>query len=1080
MATVSDVTVVTYSGDFRVDSLLHATADWNYLLPIRTTLFYTFDASVGSVIDVGTAEALTTFNAAQQAAAVSILSHVSSVTGISFAAVGSGTAADFHFGAIDAPGASTAGLARTTESYSFGGGNILTSYTAEAFIYLDNVEHVGINGSPTAGTSGYEVLLHEIGHALGLGHPFEGPFPLSGANDNTSNTVMSYTHTGGNKSTFQSYDLLALRWIYGEDGLRNIFGLNSTNGPTLTLVPPSDTTAPTASSFNPLDEAINIAVDDDIVITFSEAIMRGTGTIQLKTALGAIVESYDAANSANLVIFGNTLTINPGISLANNTGYKIEIESGNIKDLAGNAYVGTTSYNFTTVAVGVPPADTTAPTTLSFNPADEASSVAVGADISIVFSETIARGVGTIRLKNALGATVEVYDAASSTSLAISGNTLTINPSVNLSANTGYKLEIESGNIKDLAGNAYAGTTSYNFTTIAASNNQPMGAVTIAGTPTQGQTLTLSTVTLADLDGLGPLSYQWQRSSSNIPGANGTSYTLTQGDVGSAITARVSYTDGTGASESIASAATTPVANVNDAPIGAANINGTAVQRTLLVADLTALTDLDGIGATQYQWLRDGAPINAAVSSSYFLAQADVGKTVSVRVSYVDGGGTTETLTSGATATVQNVNDPPTGRILVTGTPALGQTLGIDTTLLADADGLGTFGFQWLSGGSAIANATASTFLVTAANLGAVLNVRISYVDGFGATESVTSTSTISVADLTSPTTISFNPADEAIAVPVDANIVVTFSENIVRGSGTIVLKTSAGATVESYNAATSSNLSIGGAVLTINPSADLSNSTGYTIEFASGSLKDAAGNIFAGTGSYNFSTAEAGKSIVGTSGNDTLTGGDGNDSLSGLGGSDTLIGGAGRDNFNGGTGIDTVVLSGPRSQFELSALFGVKVIISADGFEILTSIERLRFTDFSLALDVDGNGNAGTTAKLLGAVFGPAEISNQAYVGIGLSFLDGGMSYLDLMQLAINARLGFNASNASVVNLLYTNVVGSEPGASDLALFTGLLDSGVFTQASLGVLAADTDLNAVAIGLMGLAETGLEYLLVG
>ena len=63
MATVSDVTTVTYSGDSRVDSLLHSTADWNYLLPTRTTLFYTFDLSV---IDPVTAAPLTVFNAAQQ------------------------------------------------------------------------------------------------------------------------------------------------------------------------------------------------------------------------------------------------------------------------------------------------------------------------------------------------------------------------------------------------------------------------------------------------------------------------------------------------------------------------------------------------------------------------------------------------------------------------------------------------------------------------------------------------------------------------------------------------------------------------------------------------------------------------------------------------------------------------------------------------------------------------------------------------------------------------------------------------------------------------------------------------------
>ena len=43
MATTSDVTTIKYSGDLRVDSLLYDTVDWNYLLPYRTTLYYTFD-----------------------------------------------------------------------------------------------------------------------------------------------------------------------------------------------------------------------------------------------------------------------------------------------------------------------------------------------------------------------------------------------------------------------------------------------------------------------------------------------------------------------------------------------------------------------------------------------------------------------------------------------------------------------------------------------------------------------------------------------------------------------------------------------------------------------------------------------------------------------------------------------------------------------------------------------------------------------------------------------------------------------------------------------------------------------------
>jgi len=55
-------------------------------------------------------------------------------------------------------------------------------------------------------------------------------------------------------------------------------------------------------------------------------------------------------------------------------------------------------------------------------------------------------------------------------------------------------------------------------------NDAPTGSVTIDNTtPTQGQTLTASN-TLTDADGLGPISYQWQRDGVDIGGATGVAF----------------------------------------------------------------------------------------------------------------------------------------------------------------------------------------------------------------------------------------------------------------------------------------------------------------------------------------------------------------------------------------------------------------------------------------------------------------------------------------------------------------------------------------------------------------------------
>lgn len=193
----------------------------------------------------------------------------------------------------------------------------------------------------------------------------------------------------------------------------------------------------------------------------------------------------------------------------------------------------------------------------------------------------------------------------------------------------------------------------------------------------------------------------------------------------------------------------------------------------------------------------------------------------------------------------------------------------------------------------------------------------------------------------------------------------------------------------------------------------------------------------------------------------------------------DTLTGIAGDDSINGLADIDIATYAGLRAGYTVTKTFGgitVAALSGAEGTDALVNVERLQFSDVKLALDVDGN--AGTVAKVLGAVFGaPSVHDHPEYMGIGLSLLDGGMSYATLMQLAIGARLGADAAdNAAVVDLLYTNVVGVHPDDAALALYVGLLAGGNFTAGTLGVLAADTGINQANIDLVGLAQTGIEY----
>ena len=96
--------------------------------------------------------------------------------------------------------------------------------------------------------------------------------------------------------------------------------------------------------------------------------------------------------------------------------------------------------------------------------------------------------------------------------------------------------------------------------------------MTITGTATEDQTLTANTSTLADADGLGTVSYKWQRAAtadgtySDITDATAATYVLGDADVGKFVRVVASYTDLQGTAESVASAATAAVVNVNDLP----------------------------------------------------------------------------------------------------------------------------------------------------------------------------------------------------------------------------------------------------------------------------------------------------------------------------------------------------------------------------------------------------------------------------------------------------------------------------------------------------------------------------------
>ncbi|MFN9548194.1 MAG: choice-of-anchor L domain-containing protein [Cyanobacteriota bacterium] len=376
------------------------------------------------------------------------------------------------------------------------------------------------------------------------------------------------------------------------------------------------------------------------------------------------------------------------------------------------------------------------------------------------------------------------------------------------------------------------------------------------------------------------------------------------------------------------------VDHLNQAPTGTVSISGVVSQEHILTAT-SKLADPDGLGPISWQWLANGMAISGATASSLVPQQAQVGQTISVIASYVDGYGTAEAVTSAATAAVANVNDAPSGSVTISGFPSQGQTL-LAAQTLADLDGLGPISWQWLANGMAINGATAASHVLQPAEVGKTITVMASYVDGYGTPEAVTSAATTAVSAESVPPTVlgigvegsvvslRFSEAISASAVPASA-----FPLALVSSSGTLTTPTINSIAVSATDA-TRVLLTLASA-----PAASLDVRLGYNDPAGnqtSGVVEDLAGNdlaSFANQFATSFSAAATvstlaskytnliltGSAVINGTGNanantilgngtaNALNGGPGNDTLIGAAGSDTLAGGAGADVLTGGTG---------------------------------------------------------------------------------------------------------------------------------------------------------------------------------
>ena len=375
---------------------------------------------------------------------------------------------------------------------------------------------------------------------------------------------------------------------------------------------------------------------------------------------------------------------------------------------------------------------------LSFSTNENATSLLIGS----VLSGSESNATSTYALSGEDAALFELS----------AGAELSLKEAANFEIDDSYSITIEVTTTKaaEVEGEEPTVTTATRDYTVSVVNvNDPAsGALTVSGTPAQGETLTADTSAISDEDGVGTISYQWYRDGELITGEASSELALTQADVGSAISADISYVDGSGATETFQSASTAAVSNTNDVPTGAPVITGTFSQDRVLSVDISSIADADGLGDFSYQWNRDGAAIEGATAATYTLSEADVGANISITVSYTDGYGAAESVVSAETADISKANDAPTGSLVISGTAAEGETLTLDTSSIADVDGVGAFTYIWLKDGAVLTGQIGATYTLTQADVGSVFLASVSYTDGLGVTETLSAQATEAVVNL--------------------------------------------------------------------------------------------------------------------------------------------------------------------------------------------------------------------------------------------------------------------------------------------------------------------------------------------
>jgi hypothetical protein len=233
------------------------------------------------------------------------------------------------------------------------------------------------------------------------------------------------------------------------------------------------------------------------------------------------------------------------------------------------------------------------------------------------------------------------------------------------------------------------------------------------------------------------------------------------------------------------------------------------------------------------------------------------------------------------------------------------------------------------------------------------------------------------------------------------------------------------------------------------------------------------------GTSIHSAAGGTGKNTILGNALNNTLTGGPNDNVIFADKGNDTIIlGDTGINVVSGDEGTDTVVLSGSRSRYTITAadtIFNVE-IGNPEQATSVSQVERIKFADGMVALDIDGN--AGAAYRLYQAAFD--RTPDKPGLGYWIDKLDKGTSITAVAAGFFNSTefktlYGNNPTSADYINRFYQNVLHRAPDEAGFTYWMNELTNGHRSPVIALVQFSESPENQAQV--IGAIQNGIDFI---